>query len=211
VQSSAVKCNQVQSRAIKGNQAQSSALKCSPAYRNPEHQLRRTQRKVTPARDPLREVKRDCFAPCLTLAAVDEHAGLGEAGAHLMRDPIRGHSSAIQCNPVYNQLQSEITCGRAITRPSRAIRVSITHAINTQLTRNRSINQLQSDALAHKRNAHHRLEDGGIQRTLHLAPARHGEVEGRYLPKPLSERRAAIDVPDEGGNRRSSRAIKCAI
>jgi len=61
--------------------------------------------------------------------------------------------------------------------------------------------------ICNQRDAHHRLEDGGIQRTLHLAPARHGEVEGRCLPKPLSERRAAIDVPDEGPNRRSSRAI----
>ena len=75
--------------------------------------------------------------------------------------------------------------------------------------------QVQSSAfssvLGRKRDAHHRLEDSRIQRTLHLAPARHCEVEGRRLPKPLSERRAAIDVPDEGGNRRSSRAIKWEI
>jgi len=89
--------------ALKCNQVQSSAIKCNQAYRNPEHQLRSTQRKVTPARDPLREVKRDCFTPCLALAAVDEHAGLGEAGAHLMRDPIRGHSSAIKCTINCNQ------------------------------------------------------------------------------------------------------------
>jgi hypothetical protein len=107
VHSSALKCTQVQSSAIKCNQVQSSAIKCNQAYRNPEHQLRRTQRKVTPARDPLGEVKRDCFAPCLALAAVDEHAGLGEAGAHLMRDPIRGHQvqSSVQSTAIRDHLR----------------------------------------------------------------------------------------------------------